>query len=115
MSEHGGVATVVNLDGDNVHVSIPLLGFPPGFVLRPGERVMVMVEGSGLAARPLVDTVVVPDSGEDLALRGSVNINDVPHTMQAATVSDARRGTVVFVVDSGSATGPKQIIATRPA
>jgi hypothetical protein len=101
------------MDGYHVHVSIPLVGFPEGFVLRPGERVMVMVEDSGLAARPLVETVVIPDSFEDSALRESMDINGVPHTLQAATISEVGRGTVVWVVDSGSATGPKQIVATR--
>src|SRR5687767_5796033 len=103
MSEHGAPATVVKMVDDNVHVSIPLVGFPVGFELRPGERVMVMVEDSGLVARPLVEAVVVPDRREDSLLRGSVDINGEPHTLQPAAVQEAGHGTVVWVVDSGSA------------
>jgi hypothetical protein len=119
MGEHGAPADVHQWMKDHVLISIPLVGFPPGFQLRPGERVMVMVEDSGLAARPLVEVAYVSERPEDLAQRGQVDINGQRHTLQSATVtvkSDPTKppGAVVFAVDSGSAQGPKQIIAMRP-
>src|SRR2546426_801942 len=118
MSEHGAPATVVQGQKDSVLVSIPMVGFPPGFQLRPGEKVMVMVEGSDLVARPLVEMAVVNESVEDLAASGKIDISGRPHVLQPATAlgkSDhPKQGAVVFVVDPGSAPGPKQIVAARP-
>jgi len=119
MSEHGAPATVEQFKADSVLVVIPLVGFPAGFQLRPGERVMVMLEGNSLAANPLVHTEAVAESPEELVLAGQVNINGEPHALQPATVSlssdpTCKQGSLVFVVDPGSATGPKQILGIRP-
>jgi hypothetical protein len=77
---------------------------------------MVMVEGNRLTARPLVHTVLVPESTDDLVSAGKVDIAKQLHTLQPATDSmkSAKKGAEVFVVDPGSATGPRQIVATRP-
>jgi hypothetical protein len=73
--EGGGVATVIKQDGNRVLVSVPMAGFPPGFQLRPGERVVLVTEPSGPAARPLVRSMVVgvvPQLAGAFALAGMV-------------------------------------------
>jgi hypothetical protein len=59
--ERSGAATVVSQEGDEVQVehgddklTARMVGFPPGFRLRPGERVILRDEASGVTARPLV-------------------------------------------------------------
>lgn len=118
MSEHGAATNVVQCDNDSVLVSLPMRGFPPGFRLRAGEKVMVMVEGTELVARPLVEMFVVSESSEELTAQQMVNINGQSQLLQTATVSDRsgkpNQGALVFTIDPGSASGPKQIVAVRP-
>jgi hypothetical protein len=119
--EQGGVVTIVQR-ADHVLVSVPLVGFPSGFQVRPGERVVLVNERSGPAARPLVKTTIVNEAAREIVARGAVDIYGEPHVLQPSTViSDAapggeygKRGCAVFVVDPGSAEGPKQVIAIRP-
>lgn len=117
MSEHGSPAIIVDVDGTNVLVAIPLTGFPPGFQVKPGQRIMVMIEGSGLTARPIVDVHHVTDSSADMVNNGTVVINNETHEVQADAAHDdpAHTGSaVVAVMDHGNASGPKQVFGTRP-
>ena len=121
-AEHGGgVATVVQQEGDRVLISVPLVGFPRGFQLRPGQRVALIQEPGGTVARPLVIAKTVKANQQKIAT-GTLDIDGQPHVLQAASVRgepapgeradpDAYE---VWVVDQGSAEGPKQIIAIRP-
>jgi hypothetical protein len=71
-------------------VSIPMVGFPSGFQLRPGERVALVQESSGrYAVRPHVKATVVTGAGP-----GSKN-----------------QSYVVFTTDEP---GPPNVLATRP-
>jgi hypothetical protein len=121
-AEHGGgVATVVQQEGDRILISVPLVGFPRGYQLRPGQRVALVQEPTGTVARPLVTAKTVKATPERIAA-GTVDIGGQPHTLQPASV----RGELapgerpepdqyeVWIVDQGSAEGPKQIIAIRP-
>jgi hypothetical protein len=118
MCEHGAVATVIQCDNESVLVSLPMKGFPPGFQLRVGERVMVMLEGSEFVARPLVEMAIVNESTEDLRAKRVITINGQPHMLQAATAADKsampNQGSLIFIIDAGSAGGPRQIMAMRP-
>ncbi len=118
----GRVVTVVEQDEDHVLLSIPMVGFPPGFELRPGERVVLVDEPSGYGVRPLVRSTVVRASQADLEDRREVDVGGQPHALQDATVVNESTGAeleegarVIWVVDPGSAEGPKQVIAVRPA
>ena len=59
--ERAGAATVIAQEGDGVRVdyngqwlTVPMRGFPPGFKLLPGRRVILFDEPTGPVARPLV-------------------------------------------------------------
>jgi hypothetical protein len=118
MSQHGAASSVVHCDNESVLVSLPMRGFPAGFHLRVGEKVMIMLEGSELVARPLVEMAIVNQSTEELGANRMVTINNQPYSIQKTTVSDKsaepNHGALVFSIDPGSAGGPKQIVAMRP-
>ena len=129
MPAERGVATVVRQEDNRVLVrdedrretTLPLVGFPRGFKLHPGQRVAVIREQSGLVARPLVVSRTGRATPQDVA-SGAVEVAGPSAVLQPASV----RGEVspgdrpvpdqfdVFVVDHGSADGPRQIIAIRP-
>jgi hypothetical protein len=116
--EEGVVASIVKQEGDRVVISVPMVGFPRGFQLRSGERVVLVKEVSGPAARPLIRSTVVQLPLAKLTA-GAFEIDGQPHVLQAASVRDEPSPrvepgeSVVFVVDEGSAPGPKQVIAIR--
>ncbi len=117
--ERGEVATVFRQEGDRVLLSVPMVGFPPGFKLRKGERVVLVQEESGAAVRPLVRARVAPAA---VAKRRSFELDDQSYKLQAATVSADAPGEaeaageeyVVWTVDPGEAEGAEQVIAVRP-
>jgi hypothetical protein len=124
-----GVATVVRQDGERLLVrdpaggetAVPLAGFPKGFQLRPGQRVALIQEPTGLVARPLVIARTVRATPQTLA-SGTVEIGGQAHVLQPASVRAellpgeraASDQYDVWIVDHGSAEGPRQIIAIRP-
>ncbi len=62
--ERAGAATVIAQEGERVQVdyngkwlTVPMRGFPPGFKLAPGGRVVLFDEPTGPVARPLVRVV----------------------------------------------------------
>lgn len=63
--EFGQIARIERQEGDRVLVSLPLVGFPDGYMLRPGARVVVVFDEDGPAVRPAVDIVPIGDSAPD--------------------------------------------------
>lgn len=55
--EYGRLTSITQQDGDRVLVSLPMVGFPPGYQLQPGARVVVVLEENGPAVRPAVEAV----------------------------------------------------------
>lgn len=113
--ESGQIATVVGQDGNNVLVSLPMVGFPNGFELRAGERVVVVAGEDGRpAVMPLVSSTVVR-GGAKRAAAEPLEVAGQRATTQAATVVNEGDGSdlVVWIVDPGTAEGPPQVIATR--
>lgn len=120
--EQGQVVTVAGQEGGDVLVAVPMVGFPEGFTLRPGERVVLVRTPSGPAVRPFVRAVrgrVSADelSGGELSLKGRRQV-----TQESTVVADQpREGAraededVVWVVERGDAEGPEQVIAVRRA
>jgi hypothetical protein len=52
--EKGHVVTVVGQEGQNVLVAVQMVGFPKGFQLSPGARVMLVSTPSGIGVGPIV-------------------------------------------------------------
>jgi hypothetical protein len=114
------VAVVAGQVGDQVLLSVPMAGFPPGFHLREGERVALAPVDGGIVARPLVRTHVVP-AEEASAGHGAAMLGGKLAAVQDATLrSDVPASDttpvgsqVVFEIDIGSHQGPPQAVAIR--
>jgi hypothetical protein len=106
-------ATIAGQEGDRVLVSVPVAGFPPGFQLRAGERVVLATDDSGLVARPLVRMHVVGAGARATAAaapQAAAVRSDVPASDQTPVGTQ-----VVFEIDPGSQQGPAQVVAIRDA
>ena len=119
----GGIASVVEHKERQVLVSVPVGGIPADFRLRAGDRVVLVNEAAGLVARPLIVSRRARLTAEDLADSAVVKVSGEVHSVQKGSQLgwlSAEGGLAapgeydVFVVDSASAEGPKQIIASRP-
>lgn len=117
--ENGLVMEIAQQQEDRVLFSVPMIGFPHGYKLRPGDRVVLVHEENGPAVRPLVHSfttdAVIERTGDTL------RVGDQNFTMQESTIVDDEafeggrsESYDVFIVDHGSAEGEEQIIAVRP-
>lgn len=118
--EQGRLVPVVGQDGSNVLVSVPLVGFPEGFQLPPGARVMLVDTPSGPAAKPLVRATrtTVPraalEKREELELdEGQAVLQDATVVGEQPRVEGAGDEDVVWLVESGDPKDPDQVIAVR--
>jgi hypothetical protein len=82
--ERAGAATVIAQEGESVQLdyngkslTVPMRGFPPGFKLAPGRRVILIDEPTGPVARPLVRAITSTQLREALG-RQSVIATDDP-------------------------------------
>ena len=122
--EEGRVVAVTAQDREReALVSVPMQGFPEGFKLAPGARVLLVNSPSGPVVRPLV-TAIRAEVPADLAQgRGELRLGaDRVVELQDATVVATQDspeasggGDVVWVVDSEDPEGPDQVIAVRRA
>jgi hypothetical protein len=118
--ELGHVVTVVGQEDQNVLVAVPMIGFPPGFQLPPGARVVLVSTPTGPGVKPIARVIrgrVPPDVVER---RAELNLEGRQQVLQDATVvgeqpsvEGAPEEDLVWVVDSGEAEGPEQVIAVR--
>lgn len=113
--EAGRVLEVIQQDGDQVTVKVPMRGFPPGFTIRPGARVVLMNDDDGPTVRPLVRAV----EADNVEIQGEeVAASNKRFALQESTIrnTDPGAGTrpVVFVLDQGSSTEPEQVLSIRP-
>lgn len=126
--ERSGSATVVSQEGTQLRVSYRdqqltarMLGFPPGFKLRPGERVILADEPSGLTARPLVRVIRRGVRREALERDRQADLAGEQVAMQEGTAvalepeQAPRRPdwATIWIVEPGDAKGPQQVIAAR--
>ncbi len=127
--ERDGAATVIAQEANQLRVehkgkqlTVPMKGFPPGFRLRPGARVILVDEPSGLVARPLVRAIPSRLARETLQKRGAVEIEGRRLEMQESTIIEERapRGAErpsdeyeVWVVERGAGEPADQVIAAR--
>jgi hypothetical protein len=119
--EEGRVVSVTGQEGQNALVAVPMVGFPEGFQLPPGARVVLVYTPSGPAVRPLARAIPARVPPEALDQRGEVPIGPGRRgVMQDATVvgeqpstERARDEDVVWVVDSADPEAPDHVIAVR--
>jgi hypothetical protein len=118
--EEGHVLTVVRQEGQRALVALPLLGFPEGFQLRPGSRVVLVSTPSGPAVRPLVQAIRTNVPSDVLEQRGEGDLGGRRMIFQDATVVDEHPRVeespdddVVWVVESSDKDAPGQVIAVR--
>ena len=97
-------------------------GFPLGFKLRPGSRVIVVDEPSGPVARPLVRATLQRLRREDVEKRGTLQVENRRLELQESTVFEEReqRGEArptdeyeVWTVERADGDLPEQVIAVR--
>ena len=131
--EKNGAARVIAQEGSRVQVehkggslTVPMQGFPPGFTLRPGSRVILYEEASGLSARPLTRAIRSRVQRADLQKRGTLEVGGRRVEMQASTVvedaaPEGARGEraaddyEVWIVEGPEGEATPQVIAARPA
>jgi hypothetical protein len=119
--EEGHVVSVTGQEGQNALVAVPMAGFPEGFQLPPGARVVLVRGPSGPAVRPLARAISGRVPPEAVEQRGEVPTGLGRRArMQDATVvgeqpSTERAGDedVVWVVESTDPDAPDQVIAVR--
>jgi hypothetical protein len=118
--EQGHIVTVVGQEGQNVLVAVRMVGFPEGFQLSPGARVRLVNTPSGPAVGPVVRAIRVSVPPERLERREALNLEGRQQVFQDATVvteqpavEGAPAEDVVFVIESGDAEGPEQVMGVR--
>ena len=120
--EEGSVVAVVGQEGTNALVSVPMVGFPEGFQLAAGARVVLVSTPSGPAARPLVRAVEGAVSPEALDQRGDLEVGGKRLVLQEATEigeQPSAKGSagedVLWVIETGDREQPEQVVAVRRA
>ena len=120
--EQGHVVTVVGQEGPNVLVAVPMVGFPAGFQLSPGARVVLVSTPFGPGVRPIAQATRATVPPEVLEQREALNLEGRQQVVQDATVigeqplvEGAPDSDIVWVVDSADTEGPEQVIAIRRA
>jgi hypothetical protein len=109
--EFGQITRIERQDGDRVLVSLPLVGFPAGYTLRPGARVVVVFDEDGPAVRPAVDVVPIGASAPDAA-GGTVTAKGRRLEVPANIVHDERGDGEYIAFVIGGDEG-EQVVAIR--
>ncbi|HET8775477.1 MAG TPA: hypothetical protein VFP80_16875 [Thermoanaerobaculia bacterium] len=109
--QSGQVIAVNGQDGNRVLLSVPMEGFPDGFQLRAGDRVVLVQGETGPAVRPLTRAYPVDRTDEK---DGLLRTADHEFYVQAATVRSRSQDQqhMVFSVpnDRGE---PEQLLSIR--
>lgn len=108
--EFGKAARIAQQDGDRVLVSLPMVGFPPGYQLRPGASVVVVLEENGPAVRPAVEAVPLGDAAPEVANDALTARGKRVAIPQDAIRDDSGEGGYVAFVIGGE---EEQVVALR--
>ena len=118
--QEGHVVTVEKQEGQSALVAVPMVGFPDGFQLAPGSRVVLVSTPSGAAVRPLVRAIraTVPRDAQDhldepIAGGGRRVLQEATEVGDQPSVKGSSNEDVLWVVESSDADGPEQVIAVR--
>ena len=85
MATNAGQIVAINAqEGDHITLSVPLVGFPDGFQLNPGDQVFLVSGENGPEARPLARAREVPNAPERRGRTLAVAGQELP--LQDATV-----------------------------
>jgi len=108
----GQVAKVSGQEGDRVLLSVPMVGFPQGFTLRAGDKVVLVHDEHGPAVRPLAKVRVVDRVQES---GGRLTAGNHAYVVQAATVRTPGDGArlALFTIPTESKEG-EQVLFIRP-
>lgn len=110
--DSGQVVAVTAQEGDHITLSIPLVGFPEGFQLRPGDRVFLVSGEKGPEARPLVHARELPRAPERKGERLAAANQEF--ALQRATVfaeSPDDRHVILTIPNDGGR--PEEVFAVR--
>src|SRR3954451_20269984 len=112
--ESGVVASITSHENDRVLVSLPLVGFPDGFKLRPGDKVVVVHDENGPAVRPLVRPVDLGDAAPKAVVGGTLSSEGKRFEVPATIVRDdhGSGGYVAFVI-AHEGEDSEQVVAIR--
>jgi hypothetical protein len=125
--ERDHAATVISQEGDRLlvehggrRIAAAMRGFPAGFRLAPGARVILRDESDGVAARPLVRTVEADLASPALHATARLEVGAQTLEVQQTTIVDRSaapsagpRRHVLWVIEHGDIE-PGQVVATRP-
>jgi hypothetical protein len=127
--ERSGAARIVAQEGERVQVehrgqrlTVPMRGFPPGFQLRPGARVILVDEPSGPVARPLVRVITSRLGRDAVRARGTLDVEGRRLEMQASTLVEEPPSRAegrpteeyeIWIVERDDAAATDQVIAAR--
>ena len=127
--ERAGAATVISQEGELVELdhngqslTVPMRGFPPGYTLVPGGRVILFDEPTGPVARPLVRVVRAMPSGQLPEAGGVLEREGRRLELQEGTVLDepqpggeerASEDNEVWIVERAWDDTTDQVIAVR--
>jgi hypothetical protein len=121
--EEGHVVSVTGQEGERALVAVRMVGFPEGFQLPEGARVVLASTPSGPVVRPLAQAISGRVPPEAVEQRGEVSLGlGRQGALQDATVVGEQPSTeaapdedVVWVVESTDRDATDQIIAVRRA
>jgi hypothetical protein len=115
MAELNQVKSVIKQEGNEVQVSIPMVGFPEGFELHPGDKVTVLYEDGSPVARPLIH---MKDVGEPAADKSALEASTSSEfALEANSVVDTGGESdrlEAFIIDSDSDRERAVAVLPRP-
>lgn len=114
MADPNQVKSVIKQEGNEVQVSIPMVGFPAGFELQPGDKVTVLYEGGYPVARPLIHMKAVEPAASKSALEASAGGD---YSLDAASVVDVGGDDdrlEAYIIDSDSDRERAIAVVPRP-
>ena len=128
-NERSGAATVIVQEGDRVQVehrgeklTVAMRGFPTGFRLNPGSRVILADESSGPVARPLVRALTSRQTLDAVEKRATLQVEGKRLEMQPSTVTESTGRPEeknlavdydVWIAERGDDLAPRQVVAVR--
>jgi hypothetical protein len=113
VGEAGRVTTVVQQEGDQVLIRVPMVGFPQGFTLRPGDKVALVNEENGPEVRPLLRVVTLEAAPQESAAEVTATGGQRYAVPAAAVRTQGGSHRHVLMVVDNDAGAPPQAMSVR--